>query len=868
IDPFSALSVAACVVQFVDFASKIVSKGRQIYKTTDGVLRENAEAETVTIRLQELSKKVKDSIRAGNATELISVDSEEVQNQHIRLQEICKECTELGNLKVPKGSESRKWKSFRHALKSVWSKQALDSMAKRLETLRGELHTHILALVREKVSTLSIHQDNRFHKLDSNAQKIIQTLVETRDKHSEDLDKHFSALKEREKEEHAKTRAAFVRVDGDKRRNRVELDILESLRFSTIHDRYESLTKAHENTFLWIFQDPEKHQKPWDNFVKWLFSGKGTYWIQGKAASGKSTLMNFIWNRKLTIEMLKGWSVGSKLVVASFFFWNSGVQEQRSHIGLLRSLLFEALKDNKDLIPEIFPGEWDTKSSLASHDLPITPETWSLGRLKKAFHSLIRLATPELKLCFFIDGLDEYDGEPEDIAQYFKDLSLLSEHAKFCLSSRPWPVFQDIFRGTPGLRLQDLTYDDIKLYVSDKLEKNTYMQQLLLEDTKNTTCLIEEVTQKAAGVFLWVVLVIKSLINGLRNGDGIPHLRRRLASLPSDLENLYEHMLESIDLLYKEEASQIFQLFRASGHSLDVQTLERALFFSEYRWAIFMRTRVGEISGTEEEYAHMQLERAVIRLNSRSKGILEVQKNEDLIENLPHPSIFTNPTSFRISYLHRTVRDYLEKPLVWERLLRQTAHTRFDPNTALLMSYVIEVKSANLSGETCVYDEGVRMFLRTSSLELSACQAHVDLFEELDHALSIHWASQSPDDIPGHWSNGNTEWDHTLLDGRREWNGDVLTMAVSLNLMWYVEAKLESQDSLAGNKRGGLPLLGYALCFDAWSLSLKTEAKIPNYGMVELLLKHEANPNELYQGYTIWQYMIHYLYTIKVRRRG
>jgi hypothetical protein len=48
------------------------------------------------------------------------------------------------------------------------------------------------------------------------------------------------------------------------------------------------------------------------------------------------------------------------------------------------------------------------------------------------------------------------------------------------------------------------------------------------------------------------------MLSGLRNGDGISHLRRRLASLPSDLENLYTHMLNNIDPVYKEEASQNF----------------------------------------------------------------------------------------------------------------------------------------------------------------------------------------------------------------------------------------------------------------------------------------------------------------------
>jgi hypothetical protein len=72
------------------------------------------------------------------------------------LQDICDECAavsadlikHLRDLKVPKGQEHRKWKSFRHALKSVWSKNGVDEMAKRLSYLRQELDTHVLVLLR------------------------------------------------------------------------------------------------------------------------------------------------------------------------------------------------------------------------------------------------------------------------------------------------------------------------------------------------------------------------------------------------------------------------------------------------------------------------------------------------------------------------------------------------------------------------------------------------------------------------------------------------------------------------------------------------------------------------------------------------
>jgi hypothetical protein len=108
---------------------------------------------------------------------------------------------------------------------------------------------------------------------------------------------------------------------------------------------------------------------------------------------------------------------GRPLLIGSFFFWNSGIEVQRSQVGLLRSLLFEALGSRRRLLPDIFPAEWDSKSDLVAHDLALVPESWTLPRLQLAFKKLVTLASPELKMCFFIDGLDEYHGEPETIAQ-------------------------------------------------------------------------------------------------------------------------------------------------------------------------------------------------------------------------------------------------------------------------------------------------------------------------------------------------------------------------------------------------------------------------------------------------------------------
>lgn len=60
-EPVAALGVAAAVVQFVDFSSRLVSKGHELYHSATGELAENAEMEKASKRLQELVEPLQSS---------------------------------------------------------------------------------------------------------------------------------------------------------------------------------------------------------------------------------------------------------------------------------------------------------------------------------------------------------------------------------------------------------------------------------------------------------------------------------------------------------------------------------------------------------------------------------------------------------------------------------------------------------------------------------------------------------------------------------------------------------------------------------------------------------------------------------------
>jgi len=148
-DPFSALSVAANIVQFVVYGINIVSKGHQLYKSADGSLIENAELEEATARLRQLTRAFQESLYQS-----LPRGSSDQGDQ--ALQKICDKCAavsqemmeKLEKLKVSKNQPHKKWKSLRQALKSVWSKDKIEEIAERLESLRMELDSHVLMSIR------------------------------------------------------------------------------------------------------------------------------------------------------------------------------------------------------------------------------------------------------------------------------------------------------------------------------------------------------------------------------------------------------------------------------------------------------------------------------------------------------------------------------------------------------------------------------------------------------------------------------------------------------------------------------------------------------------------------------------------------
>ena len=117
--------------------------------------------------------------------------------------------------------------------------------------------------------------------------------------------------------------------------------VMQSLAFETMDLRYDEVHEAFQDTYEWIFRMEDSEP---NSFVRWLRQGQDIYWINGKAGSGKSTLMKFLHRHGKYREHLDTWAAGDELVLLNFFFWRAGSHEQKSIAGLLRTVLFQILE--------------------------------------------------------------------------------------------------------------------------------------------------------------------------------------------------------------------------------------------------------------------------------------------------------------------------------------------------------------------------------------------------------------------------------------------------------------------------------------------------------------------------------------------
>ncbi|KAJ3480013.1 hypothetical protein NLG97_g8169 [Lecanicillium saksenae] len=407
--------------------------------------------------------------------------------------------------------------------------------------------------------------------------------------------------------------------------------LLDSLRFDQMDSRKSTIKTAHTKTCQWFLSHHD--------YQAWLDARKqtqhhGFLWISGKPGAGKSTIMKFAWssmNRKARRE---------HSITAAFFFNARGEYLERSIVGMYRSLLLQLLEGYPDL-----------QTVLDDPDLvsPSQNGCPCLNVLKDLFCNAVSALGQRSFTCF-IDALDECDEQQVmDMVQYFEDLAEQSTNSRIalriCFSSRHYPYI--IIQRGIQLTLEDQPghAEDLANYVANRLRIN---EPALVEELQ------PQLLEKAAGVFLWIVLVVDILNKDY--GRGGLALRKRLAEIPSDLSKLFK------DILRRDNENMEHLLLCI----LWILYAKRPLRPTEFYHALWSGLSLKgmadpEIPDVTAPDAGDRVNRCVI---SSSKGLAEITKSKQP----------------RVQFIHESVRDFLVKDKGLHELWPDLGFDRESPN--------------------------------------------------------------------------------------------------------------------------------------------------------------------------------------------
>lgn len=479
-----------------------------------------------------------------------------------------------------------------------------------------------------------------------------------------------------------------------------QISIIESLQFLGMAERESNIKSAHPMTFEWLFNEDNDANDggKQSNILEWLRRGRSTFWISGKAGSGKSTLMKFFHNHKKTHSALRSWAGDRRLLVASFFFWNAGTLMQKSQLGLLQTLLYHIFRQAPDLIEIACPTRWQQR--LHSND------PWNYKEIEQAFMNLGKCQMDSICFCFFVDGLDEYDGDHADIISIIRTFNS-SDAIKICFASRPWNVFESAYGENEGfkIRLQDLTHGDITRYAEEKLVEGSRSSTLKTHN-EAYQILVDDIVVRSDGVFLWVYLVVRSLCRGMTNLDTPRELQERLRELPTELEAFFQHIFEATEKVYQQQAARIYRICLAAR--CQISALDLA-WFAELDPDFGLSDDLLSISPTQLPTLS---ESTVIRVQARCQDLLEF-------------------VGASLQFLHRSVKDFLETKEM-SMTLEARAGKEYSPHSYLCNSMLLQMRlHSRLLQPTLIHCHSVNRIL----IAFRQHARHLDDRNELDSRL-------------------------------------------------------------------------------------------------------------------------------------
>ncbi|KAF5252683.1 hypothetical protein FANTH_2310 [Fusarium anthophilum] len=372
--------------------------------------------------------------------------------------------------------------------------------------------------------------------------------------------------------------------------------------------------------------------------LKWLAADTSRLlYLQGKPGSGKSTLTKYFTKGLRDREI----SVKSATLASFFDSWREG-EAQRSHYNMLRSILYSILDQQEAFFYHRFQSEYRRKLA-AGDSCNGGFVSWDYMSLKTLLSSLRDYAEHE-RFYLIIDAVDESDDK--DRREILELLLGICSETKVCsvkvfIASRPVAALERrISQFHSFIRLQDETQSDIINFASAYLQRMDFPQFV----DRARECIVEN----ANGVFLWVKLVGEELLAYDEQGCAEEDIFEFLKSLPTELDELYQRMLDKMTVRTEKENRDGVKMFRFvffAGRPLSVCELLHALGIPE--------NPETEFFASEELFQRrIPQERRIVHCGG---NFLEIKQHNSTSGSM-------SPGQATVQAMHQTVREFFLQP--------------------------------------------------------------------------------------------------------------------------------------------------------------------------------------------------------------
>ena len=138
-EALAAVGLAAAVIQFVHFTTKVAQKSHECHKTTDGATKEHIELREYAARFERFNSRIKATMnhmrKEGSD---LSIEERDLIDVATRCQLVCQEFQDALEALTSRNHD-RRYSSLREALKMVWNGKKIEDRLNKLRLAQEEL---------------------------------------------------------------------------------------------------------------------------------------------------------------------------------------------------------------------------------------------------------------------------------------------------------------------------------------------------------------------------------------------------------------------------------------------------------------------------------------------------------------------------------------------------------------------------------------------------------------------------------------------------------------------------------------------------------------------------------------------------------